>query len=416
MQVAVNIGPLYHLDGSLHPMSGVHHHLNSLIVALHRGCSTGKIPHEIRAFAPLGASRLLKEGNGKNPLPESLRTGIVLDTAGDIGPIALDRTGLPTLTGKVAVRWGLRCAVRAAKAYDLMHCTGPSFLPLEQYAPSCTVVTIFDMTTRTHPETHASENRASWERYFDFARCNAARIITVSEWSRREIVEMLNVPESRVQVVPSAPRLSVGRIEPGPARSALLSLVPQWGNRPFALYVGNIEPRKNLKRLIEAWAQVYGGEPSVRDYRLVLAGKADPAYQSELAKAASEAGVGESVYFTGYLSNETVNALMSACEAFVYVSRAEGFGLPPVEAMLCGAPVIAAGVTSLPEVVGEGGMLVNPDDTEEIAAALHRVLTDSSANQALREAGARRVTSFSWERIARETVQVWEQAYEERRL
>jgi len=175
------------------------------------------------------------------------------------------------------------------------------------------------------------------------------------------------------------------------------------------LYSGTLEPRKNVERLVRAFAQVARQEPSL-PHMLVLAGGNWNRHDLELRLVAYEEGVGKRVLTTGYVTNEQMNALMSACDAFAYVSEYEGFGLPPLEAMVCGAPVITSNTSSLPEVVGPAGMQVPPLDVAEIAAALHLLLTDRTENERRRGLSVERARQFSWERTAALTMHSYEAA------
>jgi glycosyltransferase involved in cell wall biosynthesis len=288
-----------------------------------------------------------------------------------------------------------------------MHIAAPSYLPLNKYAPLRTVVTIYDMTTRTHPETHTPQNIAAWEQIFTFAQQRYAPIVTVSEWAKAEICTILQIPTAQVTVISSAPRPTTRHIPPGNEREQLLSVLPEIAESPFVLYAGNVEPRKNLKRLIMAFALAQSERKGIQLHKLVIAGSGSPEYVTELQQVAEESGIADAVVFTGYLSDEILNALMSACSVFAYVSLSEGFGIPPLEAMVCGATVVASCVTSLPEVVGSAGLLVDPTDTDEIATALYQGMTDTPLRASLQSEAKRQTSRFTWEQVAEQVIQVW---------
>ncbi len=209
-------------------------------------------------------------------------------------------------------------------------------------------------------------------------------------------------------MTPLAPRAGTERVEEG---DLLRETLAEWdlAKTPFVLYAGTLEPRKNLERVVRAFGQVAREAPALA-HRLVLAGGSWNRFDEDLHRLAREEGAGACLVTTGYVTDRQMNALMSACAAFVYVSRYEGFGMPPLEAMVCGAPVITSNVSSLPEVVGEAGLQVPPDDTEAIAAALHRLLTDDAENARQRALSVARAGQFTWERTAELTLRAYEAA------
>ncbi len=244
----------------------------------------------------------------------------------------------------------------ATLRYDLLHTVDPVHPSYDRHKARRQIATIYDMTPRIYPEAH-QRGGANWERYYRFVKERCARVITISECSRQDIVRYLNIPEGRIDVTPLAARARTRRIEdPQELRRLLLSL--GLAGTPFVLYAGTLEPRKNLPLLIESFARVARQERSLADHRLVLAGGTWENLDGEsLRRRATERGVGGQVITTEYVTNDQMNALMTACDAFVYVSKYEGFGMPPLEAMVCGAPVVASNVSSIPEVVGDAGLL-----------------------------------------------------------
>jgi glycosyltransferase involved in cell wall biosynthesis len=276
-------------------------------------------------------------------------------------------------------------------------------LPFEHYEARACVATIYDLTTRLFPQAHDPGTIAAWERQFRFAEQRCARVLTISEHSRRDIIDHLQIDPDRIDVAPLAPRAATRRIEDPDERAAALHAIHWDAGIPFVLYAGQLEPRKNLERLLQAF-QMASAEAGLREHRLVLAGGWASGYDAKLRARAGELGLAERVHFTGYVSNQSLNALMSACEAFVYISEYEGFGLPPLEAMACGAPVICSSAASLPEVVGDAGILVHPRNLDEIGGALVRVLTDSVENARLRARAVQRATQFTWAKTAELTL------------
>ena len=175
---------------------------------------------------------------------------------------------------------------------------------------------------------------------------------------------------------------------------------------PYFLCVGTIEPRKNLSRVMEAFAQLrLRGSP----HRLLLVGKAGPLAAPILA-AATRLGLDDAIQFTGFVAEEDLAVLYSGATAFVYPSLYEGFGLPPLEAMSCGCPVITSNCSSLPEVVGAAGLQVDPYDVPALTVAMERVMTDQALADNLRYRGLERARGFTWQRCIEQTALAYKQA------
>jgi glycosyltransferase involved in cell wall biosynthesis len=177
----------------------------------------------------------------------------------------------------------------------------------------------------------------------------------------------------------------------------------------YILSVGAIQPRKNLSRLVEAYSRLRRARPEVKLPQLVLVGKCAWLY-TETLRTIKELEVSSSVILTGYAPEADLPALYSGALCFVYPSYFEGFGLPPLEAMKCGTPVIVGDKTSLPEVVGDAGMLVDPFDVDSMAAAIQRVISDSNLRAQLRVKGLERANLFDWQETARQTLSVYKRA------
>jgi glycosyltransferase involved in cell wall biosynthesis len=177
----------------------------------------------------------------------------------------------------------------------------------------------------------------------------------------------------------------------------------------YMLSVGAIQPRKNLGRLIAAYARLRRAKPEVKLPKLVLAGKCGWLY-NETFRAIKELELSEAVIVTGYVPENDLPALYSGALCFIYPSYFEGFGLPPLEAMQCGVPVIAGDRTSLPEVVGDAGILIDPYDVDALAAALEKVVSDSNLRSELSVKGLARAKLFEWRETARQTLAVYRKA------
>jgi glycosyltransferase involved in cell wall biosynthesis len=177
----------------------------------------------------------------------------------------------------------------------------------------------------------------------------------------------------------------------------------------YILALGSIQPRKNLVRLVRAYSALRRARPHAKLPQLVLAGKKAWLYDETL-RAIADSEAAENVLLTGYVPEADLPALYTGALAFAYPSYFEGFGLPPLEAMRCGTPVVAADRTSLPEVVGDAGLLVNPFDEDAITQALARLIDDASLRAELRSKGIAHAARFSWHETARQTLEVYQRA------
>jgi glycosyltransferase involved in cell wall biosynthesis len=296
----------------------------------------------------------------------------------------------------------------ASRKFDLMHTPEPGELELYGYGARRNIVTLYDMATRFCAYAYDAHGIGIWERYFNFAVQRCACVVAISESTKRDVVEQLGIPEDRVHVTPLAARTTTRRMQDGEERRAILKAL-DLSDRPFVLYSGTLEPRKNLERLVKAFASAVQ-EGHLTEHKLVLAGGNWYRLDIELRLLALELGIGGRVMTPGYVTNQQMNALMSACDVFAYVSRYEGFGMPPLEAMVCGAPIVTSNTSSLPEVVGNAGIQVSPDDVQGIAGALFRLLTDREENTRRRALSREQARHFSWDKTAALTLQAYEAA------
>jgi len=290
-----------------------------------------------------------------------------------------------------------------AKNFDVFH--EPNYVP--RPFPRATVINIFDMSYVLFPQYHPWK-RVQMLRFFEKRMRGADRIITASLSAKVEIMDLLKVPEDKIVVTP----LGVStRFSPIQENKVLIQTIRKKYSLPeqFLLYVGTIEPRKNLERLIEAISMVKEklGKSSIS---LVLAGGKgwlnDPIY-----RRVQELSLLDDVTFTGYVSEEDLPILYNMALAFVYPSLYEGFGLPPLEAMACGVPVITSKVSSMPEVVGDAGILIDPYNVEELSDAIMRVVSSPELRKSLSDKGTKQASLFTWEKCARETLAVYEECF-----
>ena len=262
------------------------------------------------------------------------------------------------------------------------------------------ILTICDLTFLLFPEYHA-QGMQSLARTIRRQAHSADAVIAISEHTRKDIVESLGVPDERVVVTLLAADEKY-RVLP---RSEVLPVTFRYGiDGDYILYTGTLEPRKNVTAIIEAF-NILKREMAL-PHRLVIAGRKGWLYDG-LFKQIEELKLGRDVIFTDFVPDEDLVALYNGASLFVYPSLYEGFGLPPLEAMACGCPVVTSNTSSLPEVVGDAGLMVDPRRPEELAEAMARIIEDSALRAELREKGLKRAAEFSWRRCAEETLAVY---------
>ncbi len=263
-----------------------------------------------------------------------------------------------------------------------------------------TVHDVFSMISSDWADEKFRRKKA--DRYAQIAK-RAKLIICDSQATAFDFARLFPNARDRLRVVP----LGVGpEFSPRSAHDYDNVLDRLGIRRPYVLHVGNIASRKNLARLVDAFGQLAASRPQLG---LVLAGRLSYGHEEVLEKIAS-CGFGERVILPGYVARDDLPCLYSAAEVFVFPSLYEGFGLPALEAMACGAPVVASDRSSLPEVVGDAGLPVNPEKEVEIAGAIDKLLSDADLRSTLTEAGKKRAGEFTWERTARETLAVYREA------
>lgn len=248
----------------------------------------------------------------------------------------------------------------------------------------------------------------------------ADRIITFSENSKKDIMKLLVIPEEKIEVIYLSADTRFGPVRD---RQVIAEIMGRYSvNQKFVLYVGGFSGHKNIERLIRAFYQL--SLPSDDEWQLVLAGKlpdekienADDRTINEpvrkIRSLVTKLGLDAKVIFTGFVPEKDLPALYSAASIFVFPSLYEGFGLPPLEAMACGTPVVASNSSSLPEVIGDAGVLVNPFSIDEITSAVRSVLKNKSRQREMSCKGVERAKRFSWEETARKTLKVYRQVHE----
>jgi glycosyltransferase involved in cell wall biosynthesis len=270
--------------------------------------------------------------------------------------------------------------------------------------PGRSVVTIFDLSFLRYPKMLNRGNRIYLSLSTRLAARRANRILTISEHCRREVINLLQVPAARVAVTHCA---ADRRFKPLP--TAEIDAFRRQKRLPdrFILYLGTLEPRKNVSALVRAYARLRDARPDTPP--LVLAGARGWLFE-DIFRTIERLGLERQVLLPGFVPSDEQPLWYNAAAVFAYPSLYEGFGLPPLEAMACGTPVVVANATALPEVVGQAGVLVDPANDAALADALDSILTDDDLAASLRQAGLAQAARFSWDRLARETLAVYEEA------
>lgn len=273
------------------------------------------------------------------------------------------------------------------------------------WSPRPTVLTLHDMTLWLLPEYHTIRRIASMRPIIPLAARRAAAIITVSESAKADIVRVLGLPPEKIHVIYEAPSPRFHRLPD----SAALEAVRRRYDLPerFVLHVGTLEPRKNIIRLLEAFALLR--QTDRIDHQLVLVGNQGWFY-GKIFAAIEQFGLRSCVQFAGYVPLDDLVAFYNLADALIFPSLYEGFGLPVIEAMACGTPVVTTTCGSLREIAEGAAIFVEPTETESIADGLRWILADGDLRADLRQRGLERARRFSWEQAARQTFQVYQQA------
>ena len=256
------------------------------------------------------------------------------------------------------------------------------------------VVTIHDAAVYATPDAFSSAFRLWYKLLLPVLGRSASRIITVSEFSKRELMHYLRIPADKLNVIYQG----VAPICAEPADRSVLAR-SGLGKRPFVLCVSSLSPRKNFQAVVRT-AQLLASQP----LDFVVAGGVDPRIYRHSAT------LPENIIQLGYVTNAELRALYEASMCYLFPSYYEGFGLTPLEAMSCGSPVIVSQAASLPEACGDAALYCDPDDTDTMAEQITRLLSDAELRAELRERGLNRAAQFSWESCARETITTLESA------
>lgn len=266
------------------------------------------------------------------------------------------------------------------------------------------VVTVHDVIPLILPETFTPRHRLVVRLALARVRRKADRVVVPSHAVKRDVVRRVGLPEDRVVVTHEGCEPRFRPVRSGAARR---DVAARYGLPPrYVLAVGTLEPRKNLTTLLEAFARLRRDGEVDADLRLVLAG-ARGWLEEPIFATVRSLGLEDAVRFTGFVDDDDLPAVYSGAALFAFPSLYEGFGLPLLEAMACGVPVVTSNISSLPEVAGDAAVLVDPRDEQGLAAAIARLLRDEALRGRLREAGLARARQFSWEATARRTLDAY---------
>lgn len=266
------------------------------------------------------------------------------------------------------------------------------------------VVTIHDMVYKAFPETMNSKTRILLNLAMNKSMKRADAVVTDSEFSRSEIIKYFPQYRDKVEVVPCG--VDCDMFKPVQDRSIIEKVKANHNIKgKYFLYLGTLEPRKNLTRLVKAYEILSRRKEDCP--LLVLAGGKGWLYD-EIFEEVNKSGLGDKVIFTQYIPGEEICPLMNGAEAFVFPSLYEGFGMPPLEAMACGTPVIVSGSASLPEVVGDCGLIVDAYSEESIADAMGKIADNEELRKQLSEKGIIRAREFSWKKSAEKLYTIYE--------
>jgi glycosyltransferase involved in cell wall biosynthesis len=304
------------------------------------------------------------------------------------------RFGIGTLWVQIVLPW-----LMIRDRIDVFHST-QAMAPLLGRVP--TVVTVLDLIPILFPEQHDRQSNLAAKLY-SLVFNRAKKLIAISDSTKNDLVKVMGIKADKIKTIYLAADRNIFRPHDDLAQIRLKYSL----SKPFILSVGVISPRKNIQRLIEAYAAL--DRSLRRQYELVIVGKKGWQYE-DIFNTIDRLALGDSVRYLGPVEPADLPLLYSSAQIFAYPSLYEGFGLPVLEAMACGTPVITSNVSSLPEVAGDAALYIDPTKTGELTRALDRLLTDNGMQTEMRAKGFAQAKMFSWERCAKETLAVYREA------
>lgn len=283
--------------------------------------------------------------------------------------------------------------------YDVFHT--PSFIPPPLKGKK--VITVHDLAHRLHPEFFTEEMNRHLLRHLERATHEADHIITISENTKKDLIDVMGIDQGKISVI-YVGASDIYRPVEDPERLNQVRAKYGTGDE-FIGFFGTIEPRKNIIGLVEAFTLLKKRRPDL-GHRLLIAGQKGWKYE-ETFKAIAESGLEDKITVTGYIQEDDLPLLMNAANLVVYPSFYEGFGMPPLEAMACGRPVVTSNTSSLPEAVGDAALTVDPSDIEGLSKAMEQVLTDKELGIEMGRKGIERAKRFTWKEAAARTLAVY---------
>jgi glycosyltransferase involved in cell wall biosynthesis len=294
------------------------------------------------------------------------------------------------------------------EAIDIYHIP-QNGIGLKEEINCAKVVTIHDLIPYIMPETVGKGYLSKFIREMPTIINNSQGILTVSEYSKNDILKFFPIDKNKIFVTPLAANEHFRTLDKEKCKSALKNKYNI--TKPFVLYIGGFSDRKNVHSLIEAFSKIY--KHLNEEHNLIILGSYRDSSQ-RLVKLVETLEMNSKIIFTGFIPEDELPMFYNAADIFVYPSLYEGFGLPPLEAMNCGTPVITSNVTSIPEVVGDAGILINPNNPIELQSEMINLLNNESLRKELSEKGLKRSKLFTWKKTAKKTLDAYKKIAEQR--
>ena len=333
---------------------------------------------------------------------ESGKSFLTIPESDHVETVTVETVTVPDHSPAVRLAWEQTVLPILVKRHkiDLLHSphyTRPTFLGCRS------VVTFHDMTFFLFPHLHTRSKRLFFPAAIRLSAKLADGLLAVSENTRQDAIRLLGIPPKKI----STTMLGVSNEYRPITDQQVIQQIRSKYQLPdeFILYIGTVEPRKNLPLLLRAYRSIHNSDPNF--IPLVVVGQKGWNYD-EVFQFVEDNRLSTHIQFPGYVPTEDIPAVYNAAKIFVFPTLYEGFGLPPLEAMACGTPTITSAVSSLPEHVGDAGVLVPPGDEAALSAALLELIEDDGKRQYLSNAGAARARSFTWEKTARATLEVYQ--------